>query len=135
MSNTALVCDVSSFLAIFYFGLTPNLSLQVVPIIDDLHDLLEEATNNTAYHPTVRHAAQRGRAALNKYYELTDESHIIRIGFCTYYYLLSLIVFVTNKFPPQVLHPDYKREYMESKEWPTEWVNEYVRLLLFHLHY
>ncbi|KDQ05714.1 hypothetical protein BOTBODRAFT_78013, partial [Botryobasidium botryosum FD-172 SS1] len=48
----------------------------VIPIIDVLHDCLIRTAADTTKHCTVRHAAQRGIATINKYYSLTDESYV-----------------------------------------------------------
>ncbi|KDQ21387.1 hypothetical protein BOTBODRAFT_76439, partial [Botryobasidium botryosum FD-172 SS1] len=52
---------------------TPLVS-EVIPLIDDLHAWLKDVAATRTNHQAVRHAAQRGIAALNKYYSLTDES-------------------------------------------------------------
>lgn len=49
-------------------------------MIDALHAGLESVAADPKKHLTVRHAAQRGLAALNKYYSLTDESYVSRFA-------------------------------------------------------
>ncbi|KDQ06550.1 hypothetical protein BOTBODRAFT_121339, partial [Botryobasidium botryosum FD-172 SS1] len=83
--------------------------LQVIPLIDDLHAWLKEVAAADTNHLAVRHAAQRGISALNKYYSLTDESHISRFGL--------------------LLHPMYKTEYMRAQEWPTSWITVSLDLI------
>ncbi|KDQ10195.1 hypothetical protein BOTBODRAFT_71598, partial [Botryobasidium botryosum FD-172 SS1] len=56
-SNTCLVTDV-------------------IPLIDALHAGLMSVVSDESKHRTVRHAAQRGIAALDKYYSKTDESYL-----------------------------------------------------------
>ncbi|KDQ11615.1 hypothetical protein BOTBODRAFT_114206, partial [Botryobasidium botryosum FD-172 SS1] len=79
-----------------------HLFLQVIPLIDDLHAWLKDVAAAGTNHLAVRHAAQQGISALNKYYSLTDESHISRFGL--------------------LLHPMYKTEYMRAQEWPASWI-------------
>ncbi|KDQ05968.1 hypothetical protein BOTBODRAFT_91492, partial [Botryobasidium botryosum FD-172 SS1] len=50
------------------------LHLQIIPLIDNLHAWLVEVADTSTLHKTVRHAAQRGIAVMDKYYSLTDES-------------------------------------------------------------
>ncbi|KDQ08367.1 hypothetical protein BOTBODRAFT_118701, partial [Botryobasidium botryosum FD-172 SS1] len=80
----------------------------VIPMIDDLHEWLEKAVA-TSPHRSIVHAAQCGLAGLNKYYSLTDETHMYRFSL--------------------LLHPNYKTDYMKDQEWKQVWINESLRLL------
>lgn len=57
---------------------------EVIPYIDILTEHLDDYTADLELAPSVRAAAQRGRAVLNKYYECTDESIIYRIAMSSY---------------------------------------------------
>ncbi|KDQ08368.1 hypothetical protein BOTBODRAFT_93181, partial [Botryobasidium botryosum FD-172 SS1] len=81
----------------------------VIPMIDALHAGLESVAADPKKHRTVRHAAQRGIAALNKYYSLTDESHVAHFAL--------------------LLHPTFKTDYMRDQEWQDDWIEEALFLL------
>ncbi|KAL1940908.1 hypothetical protein VTO73DRAFT_7544 [Trametes versicolor] len=81
---------------------------EVIPYIDLLTDHVDDVDKDTQLAPAVRAAAKRGRAILDKYYSYTDDSVIYRIA--------------------MILNPRYKREYFHLREWPTEWVNEAVKI-------
>ncbi|KDQ15769.1 hypothetical protein BOTBODRAFT_108076 [Botryobasidium botryosum FD-172 SS1] len=106
--NTPLVSEVSRYLPQHDPINTKHFLLQVIPLIDDLHAWLKDVAAAGTNHLAVCHAAQRGISALNKYYSLTDESHISRFGL--------------------FLHPMYKTEYMRAQEWPASWIATYVPL-------
>jgi hypothetical protein len=46
----------------------------VIPIFDILTHVLDDFIDDQEKYPAVRAAARRGRAMLNKYYGLLDES-------------------------------------------------------------
>ncbi|OJT02096.1 hypothetical protein TRAPUB_7442 [Trametes pubescens] len=77
---------------------------EVIPYIDILTEHLDDYTADLELAPSVRAAAQRGRAVLNKYYERTDESIIYRIA--------------------MILHPAYKTQYFRDHRWEEEWIEE-----------
>ena len=54
----------------------------VIPIFDIITRALDDHINDDTLPPAVRMAAWRGRAMLNKYYGLTDESIVYRIAMC-----------------------------------------------------
>ena len=73
----------------------------VIPLFDIITHKLDGFVDDESLHPCVRHAAARGRAMLNKYYGLSDESIMYLIAmrmlfpfipFChdiNYYYFCS----------------------------------------------
>ncbi|KDQ19699.1 hypothetical protein BOTBODRAFT_102517, partial [Botryobasidium botryosum FD-172 SS1] len=77
---------------------------EVIPLIDNLHAWLVEVADADTLHKTVRHAMQRGIAAMDKYYLLTDESNVARFAL--------------------LLHPMYKTDYMKAQAWPAKWIAE-----------
>ncbi|KDQ18328.1 hypothetical protein BOTBODRAFT_103694, partial [Botryobasidium botryosum FD-172 SS1] len=81
----------------------------VIPLIDALHDSLVNVAADASKYRAVRHAAQRGIAALNKYYSLTDESYLSQFAL--------------------LLHPTFKTEYMQDQEWEQGWIERAVDLL------
>ncbi|KDQ06828.1 hypothetical protein BOTBODRAFT_181234 [Botryobasidium botryosum FD-172 SS1] len=83
--------------------------LVVIPLIGALHNSLVNVAADTSKYQAIHHAAQRGIAALNKYYSLTDES-----------YLLQFVL---------LLHPTFKVEYMQDQEWEQDWIDQAVTLL------
>ena len=55
---------------------------EVIPIFDIVSRALDEHVSDITLPPSVRVAASRGRAMLNKYYGLTDDSIVYRIAMC-----------------------------------------------------
>ena len=53
---------------------------EVIPIFDIITRALDEHVEDLTLPPAVHMAAVRGRVMLNKYYGLTDDSIIYRIG-------------------------------------------------------
>jgi hypothetical protein len=52
----------------------------VIPLFDIITRKLDGFVDDERLRPCVRHAAARGRAMLNKYYGLSDESIMYRIA-------------------------------------------------------
>jgi hypothetical protein len=52
----------------------------VIPLIDNLTDILEKAAEQTSTHVIIRAGALAGLKLMNKYYEKTDESIAYRIA-------------------------------------------------------
>lgn len=59
---------------------TVSLVFQVIPLIDKIHEVLEDTQDDKFKHTLVRHAAGCSIGLLNKYYELTDGSDIYRVA-------------------------------------------------------
>jgi hypothetical protein len=78
-------------------------------------------------HPCVRVAAARGRAMLNKYYGLSDDSNMYRIA------MHKLLIIFTLQLRPQlifsVLHPKYRSAYFMKAGWPLDWIKTAEDLL------
>ncbi|KAI0363103.1 hypothetical protein BV20DRAFT_901450, partial [Pilatotrama ljubarskyi] len=81
----------------------------VIPYIDVLTRHVDQFHADNTRHPSVRVAASRGRAILDKYYSKTDETMIYRIA--------------------MILHPRYKLQYFREQEWTEEWISEALDLL------
>ena len=56
---------------------------EVIPIMDILTNLLNDAVSNTSLHIAVRAVAARGRVILDKYYAKTDDSIMYRMAMST----------------------------------------------------
>jgi len=59
---------------------------QVIPYMDSLTASVDEFHANPDLNPAVRIAAGHGRVVVDKFYGLTDESHIFRIAIRKYSY-------------------------------------------------
>ena len=55
---------------------------QVIPLFDGITRALDDHAGNLDYAQAVRMVAAWGRAMLNKYYGLTDDSIVYRIAMC-----------------------------------------------------
>jgi hypothetical protein len=55
---------------------------EVIPIVDIITRALDDFVDDITKFPVVRAAARRGRAMMNKYYSLTDDSVMYRIAMC-----------------------------------------------------
>jgi len=60
---------------------------EVIPLFDIITGHLDKFADNTDNFPAVRAAARRGRAMMNKYYGLTDDSIMYRIAMCKWFCL------------------------------------------------
>ncbi|QRV88431.1 alpha-glucosidase C [Ceratobasidium sp. AG-Ba] len=96
---------------------TETLSRAGVPLLADviLHfDSLEYEYTNLAVDDDqpayMRLAAQRARAVLNKYYDITDQSNLYRAAV--------------------LLHPSMRRQYVVLAEWPTSWIEKSIEIVM-----
>ena len=65
---------------------------QVIPFIDSLSDMLDDAMHDELLLPSVRMAAWHGSTILNRYYGKTDESSIFQIAMSmNLFFLLEFI--------------------------------------------
>jgi hypothetical protein len=53
---------------------------EVIPLIDIITHHIDKFIDNTENFPAVRSAARQGRAMIDKYYGLTDESIVYRVA-------------------------------------------------------
>ena len=53
---------------------------QVIPYMDSLMASLDDFHADTDLNPVVRIAAGRGRVVVDKFYGMTDESHLFRMA-------------------------------------------------------
>ena len=58
---------------------------EVIPFIDSLSDMLEDAVQDSSLLPCVQMAARCGSTMLNKYYGKTDESIVFWIAMSSFY--------------------------------------------------
>ncbi|RDX41720.1 hypothetical protein OH76DRAFT_1364051, partial [Lentinus brumalis] len=82
---------------------------EVVPYFDLLTHHVDRFVNDDTLLPSVRAAAKRARAILDRYYQKTDETFLNRAS--------------------MVMDPRKKLSYFQAQEWPEEWVSEAVDLV------
>ena len=100
----------------------------VIPLFDIITRALDDHIINDTLPSAIRMAAWRGRAMLNKYYGLTDDSIIYRIAMCMC--VLDLVLWRNSyTFLPTVLHPRYKSSYFHKAGWPRSWITTAEDLL------
>lgn len=72
--------------------------------MDRVDQKLSEASLNVDYAPAIRKACALGKKLLNKYYSLTDSSHVYRIAMGTlaplFMFSSVLIVFASSSLEP-----------------------------------
>ena len=75
---------------------------EVIPFIDLLTEHLDKFRNDEDLPPVVRAAAYRGRALLDKYYTLTDDSIVYRIAMseCAVIATLGLWLTTSHTYSP-----------------------------------
>ena len=61
---------------------------EVIPLMDALTHTLDDKIKDRSAHITIRAAAARGRALIDKYYSKTDESIMYRLGMSELYFRL-----------------------------------------------
>ncbi|KAJ3816597.1 hypothetical protein F5880DRAFT_1494118 [Lentinula raphanica] len=92
----------------FFSAHSPGVS-NVIPAMDAIDQSLASGiVNDQVLSALVRHALSMGKKTLNKYYELTDDSHIYRIA--------------------MVLHPSQKLKYFRDAKWEDAWIDNAVAL-------
>lgn len=64
---------------------------EVIPVFDIITHALDDYIDDETMFPAVWAAARRGRAMMNKYYSITDESIMYRIAMCAYWIQLLII--------------------------------------------
>jgi hypothetical protein len=69
---------------------------EVIPIVDIITRALDDYADDVTKLPVVRAAAQRGRAMVNKYYSLTDDSIMYRLAMRKF--LLLLLLHLIDEF-------------------------------------
>ncbi|KAJ7159186.1 hypothetical protein C8R43DRAFT_865891, partial [Mycena crocata] len=104
--------DSLSDLFKLYKDLTLKFSLEgiatiahVLPCMDKIVNMLEDAADDPDINIAVVAALQGGVDLMNKYYEKSDDSHAYRIGM-------------------GYLHPGIKMKYFVKHEWPQDWIEE-----------
>lgn len=58
---------------------------EVIPIFDTITTVLDKFIDNKKINPSIRVAAYLGSLIMNKYYSLTDESTVYRIGMSKFF--------------------------------------------------
>lgn len=74
---------------------------EVIPIINTLTQVFDEAINNTLLHPAVCHVALWGVCMLSKYYAKTDENIVYWIAMSRCFVAVDYL----NTYALPVLHP------------------------------
>lgn len=69
--------------------------------MDVLNATLNSSTQKP-YHPAIKRAIKLARNKMNRYYSLTDDSHVYRIA--------------------MVMHPGLKLQYFRNHQWLKEWI-------------
>ncbi|PBK60315.1 hypothetical protein ARMSODRAFT_898268 [Armillaria solidipes] len=82
---------------------------QVIPLFDSLINKFEDFISNENLFAGVQAAAIHGQAAICKYYSKTDDLIMYRM-------VMSNVIVV--------MHPAYKMEYFQEKEWEPEWIDK-----------
>lgn len=91
----------------------------VIPLIDLLHDRLDELVNNTDKPMIIRASAAKASAIIEKYYSKTDDSKMYCL--CMSKPFVHSCEFKSNKHT--VLHPRYKCTYFVKVKWHSDWIN------------
>lgn len=99
----------------------------VIPIFDIITQALDDHVGDQTLPPAICMAAWRGRAMLNKYYGLTDESTVYCIAMCTWIFNNTLTLLISILLI--VLHPRYKSSYFHKAGWPCSWITTTEELL------
>ncbi|KAG9081799.1 hypothetical protein FRC06_005383, partial [Ceratobasidium sp. 370] len=65
----------------------------------------------------VRTGAERARVVLNKYYQMTDDTHLYCMG--------------------MLLHPSLRKDYMKKADWEPDWIVRSVEITrkVYQTHY
>ncbi|PBK66621.1 hypothetical protein ARMSODRAFT_854438, partial [Armillaria solidipes] len=77
---------------------------QVIPLFDSLINKFEDFISNEDLFPGVRAAAICGQTIICKYYSKMDDLIMYRMA--------------------MMMHPAYKMEYFQEKEWEPEWIDK-----------
>ena len=83
---------------------------QVIPYMDCLTMSLDDFHANPNLNPVVHIAVGHGHAVLDKFYGLTDDSHIFRIAMFKFLWPAFLCELADPMYGV-VLHPCYKTVY------------------------
>jgi hypothetical protein len=87
---------------------------------DSLNHEYTKMAEDTGLLLWARHTANRARLKLNKYYSISDISHIYRLALCKSIY--SCLYLSANYHV--VLHPSNHKAYLVRLEWTSEWISE-----------
>ncbi len=93
----------------------------VIPVIDVLANILDEAIVSGNKHPAIILAIAKGSRMLNKYYSKTDMSMMYRMAMGESLKLLSSYSHHSNH-DWIVLHPHYKLTYFRENNWEDDWI-------------
>ncbi|KAE9392848.1 hypothetical protein BT96DRAFT_748408, partial [Gymnopus androsaceus JB14] len=85
----------------------------VIPAMDAIDETFTTGIiNKQILSKPIRHALTIDKKTLNKYYTLTDESHIYRVA--------------------MVLHPSFKLNYFRKAGWMDSWIDKAVSMTQEH---
>ncbi|TFY73221.1 hypothetical protein EWM64_g10791 [Hericium alpestre] len=98
------LCDILKVLrdaTEFFSQSVPNLA-NVIPAMDYIDEQFVTDAIDEKYSVAIRASLSVVKRTLNRYYNLTDDSHVYRIA--------------------MVLHPAYKLKYFHDHGWEPEWI-------------
>ena len=81
---------------------------------------LATMATNPKFAPSLRGAISLGKKLLNKYYAMTDNSHVYWTAMSEWYFFNRRILFITCQF--LVLHLSHKDRYFETMGWEDDWI-------------
>ncbi|KAJ3818160.1 hypothetical protein F5880DRAFT_1458125, partial [Lentinula raphanica] len=92
----------------FFSSSSPSVAA-VIPAMDAIDEILASGILDTQnLSSPVRHALSIGKKTLNKYYALSDDSHIYRMAI--------------------ILHPSLKVDYLRKARWLDAWVDSAINV-------
>ena len=87
--------------------------------MDHIDTHLATASQSSRYSPAIRASLTLGKAHLNKYYDMTDQSEVYRIAMSK---CPSSNRFIQLLFCRIVLHPRHKLQYFCNANWDDKWI-------------
>ena len=109
----------------FFFS-ADNASLSaIIPAMDTLDQSFATGIINERHlSEPLRHALSIGKRTMNRYYALTDDSHLYRMAMSK---SLSLsFAYISNA--SKVLDPSYKLSYFHQLKWTEDWIDTAVAI-------
>ncbi len=94
--------------------------------MDHIDTHLATASQSSKYSPAICASLTLGKAHLNKYYDMTDQSEVyhIAISKCP-----SSNCFIQLLFRRIVLHPQHKLQYFHDANWDDEWITTATEII------
>lgn len=94
--------------------------------MDHIDAHLATASQNAKYSSAIRASLALGKAHLNKYYNMTDQSEVYRIAMSkcpSSNFLIQLQIFL------KVLHPRHKLQYFRKANWDETWITTATEII------